>query len=217
MNKNQPLKDIRQSYEHSTLLEEDLLADPIDMARKWLKEAIASPSVPEPNTFTLATSNNERQPSARTLLIKGIEDNGFVFYSNYRSRKGKDLDHNPKAAILFFWQGLQRQIRIEGVISKLDATQSKAYFNSRPRGSQIGAWASPQSDIIPDRAMLDDRVVEIGDTYKDHETIPKPPHWGGYILTPTCFEFWQGRENRLHDRLTYSKNGGEWKVERLAP
>jgi len=217
MKKELPLKDIRQSYQKSSLDEDDLLPDPITMSQKWLKEAIESTAVPEPNTFTLATVNEDGQPSARTLLIKGIEPEGFIFYTNYRSRKGKELDLNPKAAILFFWQGLERQIRIEGKMTKLSTARSKEYFQSRPRGSQIGAWASPQSEVIPDRSILDDRIVEIGGIYKGRKSLPKPPHWGGYILEPHYFEFWQGRANRLHDRLTYSKDNEEWEVNRLAP
>ncbi|MCL4113885.1 UNVERIFIED_CONTAM: hypothetical protein GTU68_028222 [Idotea baltica] len=170
------------------------------MSQKWLEEAIESPAIVEPNTFTLATVSKDGQPSARTLLIKGIEPEGFIFYTNYRSRKG-----------------LERQIRIEGKITKLSTARSKEYFQSRPRGSQIGAWASPQSEVIPDRSILDDRLVEIGAIYKDREALPKPSHWGGYILTPNYFEFWQGRANRLHDRLTYSKDGEGWEVNRLAP
>ncbi len=217
MNKDLPLEDIRQSYEKSSLEEDNLLSDPIAMAQKWFSEAIESPDVLEPNTFTLATVNSDGQPSARTLLIKGIEPEGFLFYTNYRSRKGKELNLNPKAAILFFWQGLERQIRIEGTITKLDTAKSKAYFQSRPRESQVGAWASPQSEVIPDRSTLDDRIEEIGGIYKDSKVLPKPPHWGGYVLTPHYFEFWQGRANRMHDRLTYSKNGETWEINRLAP
>ncbi|MFT4566594.1 MAG: pyridoxamine 5'-phosphate oxidase [Saprospiraceae bacterium] len=217
MNEDLPLEDIRQSYESSTLNKEDLLSDPITMANKWLGEAIGNPDVPEPNTFTLATVDKDGQPSSRTLLIKGIELEGFIFYTNYRSRKGQELNLNPKAAILFFWQGLERQIRIEGAITKLDTAKSKAYFQSRPRESQVGAWASPQSEVIPDRSILDDRVEEIGGIYKDSTVLPKPPHWGGYVLKPHYLEFWQGRANRMHDRLTYTKHGEAWEINRLAP
>ena len=217
MNEELPLEEIRQSYDKSKLEESDLLSDPIAMVRQWFDEAIESPDVLEPNTFTLATVDKDGQPSARILLIKGIEAEGFIFYTNYRSRKGKELSANPKAAILFFWQGLERQIRIEGKITRLDSAQSKEYFQSRPRGSQIGAWASPQSEVIPDRSILEDRKVEIEGIYQDRKVLPKPSNWGGYILTPKYFEFWQGRENRLHDRLTYSKDGDNWDIKRLAP
>ncbi len=211
------LKAMRKSYERSHLLLEHLTDDPQDLMKQWLQAAIEAPEVAEANTFYLATVDEKGQPTVRTILLKGLEMGGLVFYSNYNSRKGREIEQNPKAAILFFWQDLQRQVRIEGKIQKIDPNVSTQYFQSRPRGSQIGAWASPQSQVIPDRDILDNRVHEIETQYQNLEHLPKPPHWGGYILMPHYYEFWQGRANRLHDRFAYTKSGDQWKIERLAP
>lgn len=211
------LRALRVNYERAELELADLCIVPIDLMVDWLQEAIDSEEVAEANIFTLATVNSNHQPSARILLLKGINVDGLTFYTNYKSKKGQQLESNPKAAMLFFWQELERQVRIEGTIEKLDEEVSLAYFKSRPKGSQVGAWASPQSKVIPDRAFLDDRVAELTDVYKEHTALPMPAHWGGYILKPHYFEFWQGRNDRLHDRFAYTLKDGEWQVDRLAP
>lgn len=217
MQDNIPLSDIRQNYSKLKLDIDDLASDPIQMSQFWLQEALQNPSVQEPTAFTLATVSPEGQPAARVLLLKEINDAGFIFFTNYKSRKAAHIDTNPQVAILFFWSALERQIRVEGNIEKIDPEQATRYFQSRPRGSQISAWASPQSEIIPDRTMLDDRALDIASTYKDRDPLPKPPQWGGYIIKPHYFEFWQGRADRLHDRLTYSRQGETWEIHRLAP
>jgi len=212
------LRALRVNYERAELELQDLCIVPIDLMNDWLQEAMDSSEVVEPNVFTLATVNSNNQPSARILLLKGISHDGLVFYTNYKSKKGRQLESNPKGAMLFFWRALERQVRIEGTIEKLEPEASLTYFKSRPKGSQIGAWASPQSEVIPDRAFLDDRVEELSGVYQNHTTLPMPPHWGGYILKPHYFEFWQGRKNRLHDRFAYTwKDDGDWRVNRLAP
>jgi len=208
------VSDLRQSYEKNVLLEETAAASPLDQFSMWFDEALQA-KVPEPNAMTLATVDATGQPSARTVLIKGFDAQGFVFFTNYESRKGHDLQHNPRAALLFFWQPLERQVRIEGVIEKVTPEESDAYFHSRPLGSRLGAWASEQSQPIT-RAELEAREQTFRDRYGDEP--PRPPHWGGYRLVPTLFEFWQGRASRLHDRLRYVPNGqGGWSLDRLSP
>ncbi|OZI59408.1 pyridoxamine 5'-phosphate oxidase [Bordetella genomosp. 4] len=208
------VSDLRQSYEKSVLLEETAAASPLDQFTQWFDEALQA-KVPEPNAMTLATVDSTGQPSARTVLIKGFDARGFVFFTNYESRKGRDLLANPRAALLFFWQPLERQVRIEGVIEKVSAEESDAYFHSRPLGSRLGAWASEQSQPIT-RAELEARERTFRERYGDQP--PRPPHWGGYRLVPTLFEFWQGRASRLHDRLRYLPDGqGGWVIDRLSP
>lgn len=208
------VSDLRQSYEKNILLEETAAASPFDQFSLWFDEALAA-KVPEPNAMTLATVDRHGQPSARTVLIKGFDAHGFVFFTNYESRKGHDLQHNPRAALLFFWQALERQVRIEGVIEKIAPEDSDAYFHSRPLGSRLGAWASEQSQPVT-RAALEAREQMFRDRYGD--APPRPPHWGGYRLVPTVFEFWQGRASRLHDRLRYLPNSqGGWSLDRLSP
>ena len=166
--------------------------------------------------MTLATSSKDGKPSARIVLLKGFDERGFVFFTNYESNKGKALDENPNAALIFFWKEIERQVRIEGVIEKISAAESDEYFFSRPEGSRIGAWASPQSKIIKNRNILEENVQRFSNEFKN--SIPRPPHWGGYRVMPELIEFWQGRSNRLHDRIQYTKTGsGSWKVDRLAP
>lgn len=209
-----PVSDLRQSYEKNVLLEETAAASPIEQFRLWFDEALAA-KVPEPNAMTLATVDSAGQPSARTVLIKGYDAQGFVFFTNYESRKGHDLQANPRAALLFFWQPLERQVRIEGLIEKVAPEASDAYFHSRPLGSRLGAWASEQSQPIT-RAELEAREQTFRDRYGDQP--PRPPHWGGYRLVPTVFEFWQGRPSRLHDRLRYLPDSqGGWIIDRLSP
>ncbi|CAM3917383.1 pyridoxamine 5'-phosphate oxidase [Bordetella tumulicola] len=209
-----PVSDLRQSYEKNVLLEETAAASPIEQFRLWFDEALAA-KVPEPNAMTLATVDSAGQPSARTVLIKGYDARGFVFFTNYASRKGHDLQVNPRAALLFFWQPLERQVRIEGLIEKVAPEESDAYFHSRPLGSRLGAWASEQSQPVT-RAELEAREQTFRDRYGDQP--PRPPHWGGYRLVPTVFEFWQGRPSRLHDRLRYLPDSqGGWIIDRLSP
>lgn len=182
----------------------------------WWDEAVNS-EIDEVNAFTLATATKQGIPSARIVLLKGYDDNGFVFFTNYESHKGKTISENPNAAMVFFWKELERQIRIEGKIEKVSATESDDYFFSRPAGSQVGAWASPQSNVIKNRNEIEENVKKYESRFLA-EPITRPPHWGGYRLTPSLIEFWQGRPNRLHDRLQYAlQENGVWKMERLAP
>ncbi|AZY53584.1 pyridoxamine 5'-phosphate oxidase [Bordetella avium] len=208
------VSDLRQSYERGVLLEQQAAATPIDQFALWFDEAQAA-QVPEPNAMTLATVDASGQPSARIVLIKAFDARGFTFFTNYTSRKGEDLLANPRAALLFFWQALERQVRIEGVVERVSADESDAYFHSRPVGSRIGAWASEQSQPIT-REALEARERDFKARFGD--TPPRPPHWGGYRLVPTYFEFWQGRPSRLHDRLRYRPDGKQgWVMDRLSP
>ena len=209
------IQKMRRSYERGKLEKEDLLANPMDTFTQWLQVAVDE-KVDEANAMALSTVNEEGQPSQRIVLLKGM-DEGLIFYTNYSSKKGKELFGNPKAGMLFFWKELERQVRIQGTIEKVSDEQSKAYFQSRPKGSQLGAWASPQSKIIADRSQLDDRVVELQDIYQNYDKLPRPAHWGGYRLIPNYFEFWQGRKNRLHDRFVYQLEEGNWEISQLAP
>ena len=189
--------------------------NPFIQFTKWY-ESILDSNLNEPTAMMLSTADVNGNPSARIVLLKEIDDSGFVFYTNYRSRKGKDLKGNPKAALTFFWDELRRQIRIEGSIKKISRETSKEYFSSRPRESQIGAWVSAQSSVIPNREILENKFDELDEKFGNEE-IPLPDFWGGYRLIPSYFEFWQGRENRLHDRICYKKDNDEWKIFRIAP
>ncbi len=195
--------------------ESDLLADPLDQFRRWFGFA-ERVWVPMPNACTLATATLDGKPSARMVLLKGVDQGGFVFYTNYESRKGEEIALNPQAVLVFHWPELFRQVRVEGVIEEVAAQESDAYFRSRARGSRIGAWASRQSTVISGRAALAERAREFGAKYPGAE-VPRPPYWGGYRLVPQRIEFWQGRPNRLHDRLCYVREGGSWTVLRLSP
>jgi pyridoxamine 5'-phosphate oxidase len=213
MNKN--IADIRKDYRLHSLDESDIAASPIEQFTRWWDDALKS-ELFEVNAMTLATSTRDGKPSARIVLLKGFDENGFVFYTNYESHKGKELEENPNVALVFFWKEIERQIRIEGTVEKVSATESDAYFSSRPKGSRIGAWASPQSSIIENRNILEQSALQYESKFEN--SIPRPPHWGGYRVMPVKIEFWQGRSNRLHDRIQYTKTpGGSWKAERLAP
>lgn len=191
-------------------------SDPFGQFEAWYRDARAT-SNPDPSAMTLATSTPEGAPSARVVLLKSFDQRGFVFFTNYHSRKGHELMHNPRAALLFHWPELVRQIRIEGITHRVSAEESDAYFRTRPRGSQIGALASDQSRPIENRKVLEERVSELSAELRDQE-VPRPPHWGGYRLVPSALEFWQGRQDRLHDRIRYTRaTGGEWRIERLSP
>ena len=210
------IADIRKDYLKSSLDTASISNDPITQFTLWFDEAQSS-QVPEPNAFTLSTVTEDGRPSARILLLKGVENGKFIFYTNYQSAKGKELEKNPACALTFFWPALERQVRIEGVASKTDFDSSEKYFQSRPRESQIGAWASPQSAIISGREILDERVKEIQKKFDGVEKLPKPNQWGGYEVEPNEIEFWQGRPNRLHDRIVFYKVDEKWEVHRLAP
>ncbi len=207
---------LRRTYALQSLNKSDVSASPFEQFGHWFDEAVSG-QILEPNAMTLATVGEHGRPSARIVLLKGFDQNGFVFFTNYQSRKGQEMATCPNAALLFCWLELERQIRIEGAIEKISRAESEAYFVSRPKGSQIGAWASPQSKIIEDRAVLENKQAELDAQYKQDDVLPLPPHWGGYILRPDYFEFWQGRESRLHDRIAYQKTANDWTIDRLAP
>lgn len=210
------IADIRTNYSKQALTEESVADNPIDQFHEWLEEAISS-EVEEPTAFILSTVNSLGRPSARVLLLKELSSQGFTFFTNYSSRKGQDLAQNPYASITFFWPALERQVRIEGEVSRVPETESDAYFHSRPKGSQIGAWASPQSQEIESRDFLHQADQKYNEQFADAEVIPRPSHWGGYVLQPNRIEFWQGRPNRLHDRILYEQTNGNWQLKRLAP
>ena len=214
MNKN--IADIRKDYQLQTLLETDIAADPFIQFGRWWDDALKS-ELDEVNAMTLATASLTGLPDARIVLLKTFTDAGFVFFTNYSSQKGKELAENPRACLVFFWKELERQVRITGSVSKISEGESDEYFNSRPVGSRIGAWASPQSSVIESREVIEKNIEKVEEQFFGAE-ITRPPHWGGYMVIPTVIEFWQGRTNRLHDRLQYSKmQDGSWKIERLAP
>ncbi len=208
------LADLRKSYMKGSLSEEDVKANPIDQFHIWFDQAQHA-ELPEPNAMTVASVDANGKPSARVVLIKEVTQAGFVFFTNYESRKGQALTANPHAALLFFWPELERQIRIEGSVTKLSAEESDAYFHSRPLDSRIGAWASPQSQVITSRTQLVTKAAEYA--LKFALNPPRPPHWGGFRVKHEVLEFWQGRPSRLHDRIQYVLENGQWKIQRLAP
>jgi pyridoxamine 5'-phosphate oxidase len=208
------LADLRKEYALKTLDEADVDRDPLKQFGVWMVEAIHA-QIPEPTAMTLATADAAGHPSARVVLLKGLDPRGFVFFTNYESRKGLELAANPFAALTFFWKELERQVRIEGTVEKVSAAESSAYYVTRPLGSRVGAWASPQSRAIDNRAWLEKRWTELG--AQQGENPERPPHWGGYRVIPGYLEFWQGRMSRLHDRIAFSRVGDAWKIARLAP
>ncbi len=206
---------LRQSYTQNELLEENVLENPIKQFGKWFKEAL-DVQILEPNAMILSTVSDGK-PHGRVVLLKGFDENGFTFYTNYKSNKGNEVAETPFASLTFFWGDLERQVRIEGSIEKVSGTESDEYYHSRPRGSQIGAWVSNQSSVIAGREVIEQRLTELENEFKDVELIPRPAHWGGYCVNPERIEFWQGRPNRLHDRILFTKVGDDWKIERLSP
>jgi pyridoxamine 5'-phosphate oxidase len=208
------LTALRRDYKHARLDETDIRQEPVEQFRLWLEEALKA-ELDEPYAMTLATVDEAGQPSARIVLLRGADAKGFAFFTNYDSRKGNELAAQDRAALLFFWAPLERQVRVEGRVVRVSDAESDDYFARRPRGSCIGAWASPQSAVIPDRQWLEQRVERYNREHGDN--VPRPPNWGGYRLVPERFEFWQGRESRLHDRLVYNRSADGWTVERLAP
>ncbi len=207
---------LRENYTRAGLLETEVDSDPIVQFAKWFAEA-RSAGLKEPNAMTLATASAEGQPSARIVLLKGLDETGFVFYSNYESQKGRELSRNPHAALVFFWAELERQVRVTGVVERTSRAQSEAYFHSRPRGSQLGASISQQSSVITGRTSLETALGELEAKYAGID-VPLPAFWGGFRVEPSSIEFWQGRPNRLHDRLRYRKDSGnQWALERLSP
>lgn len=210
------IASIRKDYTQQTLNENDVYSDPFNQFTKWWDEAVAS-DIDEVNAMTLATASSDGIPSARIVLLKGYDENGFVFYTNYDSYKAQQVSENPRATLLFFWKELERQVRITGIIEKVSATESDEYFQSRPEGSKIGAWSSPQSHVIESREWLEKKVQETMTKFVG-KPIERPANWGGYRVKPVTVEFWQGRSSRLHDRIQYTLlENGSWQIERLAP
>ena len=207
--------DLRKEYTRSGLLEPDAAPDPIEQFHRWFEEALEA-NLHEPNAMTLATATPDGKPSARIVLLKDFDERGFVFYTNYEGRKARELEQNPNCSLTFYWGELERQVRVEGRAARVPEAESDAYFDSRPRGSRLGAWASEQSRPVESRQALEDRLKELEEKYEEVE-VPRPPFWGGYRVEPQRIEFWQGRENRLHDRLLYTRSNGSWKIERLQP
>jgi pyridoxamine 5'-phosphate oxidase len=212
---NPSIADLRLNYTRQSLLESDIHPDPIQQFQTWFDHAIAA-NLLEPNAMTLATATLNGTPSARIVLLKGIDQRGFVFYTNYNSQKGQELVANPQAALVFLWGELERQVRIEGTVEKIADEETDAYFQSRPHSSQLGAWASAQSCVIPNREVLEQRLANLTQDYQD-KAVPRPLHWGGFRVIPHAIEFWQGRPSRLHDRLRYRLEAGNWIIERLSP
>jgi pyridoxamine 5'-phosphate oxidase len=209
------VSDIRKTYQMGALNESDVLQDAIDQFKRWLEDALKS-DILEPTAMMVATADKHGRPSARMLLLKGVDERGFIFFSNYQSRKAQELLENPQAALVFYWDSLERQVRVEGKVKKVSKEESESYFHSRPHGSQLGAWASQQSTVIKNRDVVEEKIKELSEMYSEG-AVPLPEFWGGYVLEPRVIEFWQGRPNRLHDRLRYTRFEQGWKIERLSP
>ncbi|HEV8554749.1 MAG TPA: pyridoxamine 5'-phosphate oxidase [Casimicrobiaceae bacterium] len=211
------IADLRREYQRAALTEADVDPDPLRQFQRWFHEAVQA-ELPEPTAMTLATVAADGTPAARIVLLKGVDDGGFLFFTNYQSRKGAELAARPAAALLFHWVELERQVRIEGTVSQAAPEESDVYFATRPHLARLGAWASPQSRVIPDRKWLERELAAARERFAAQgERVPRPPHWGGYRVAPTSVEFWQGRASRLHDRLRYQRDGALWRLERLAP
>lgn len=209
------INTLRHDFTRQTLDRKDVHPDPVLQFEKWFKEAVDA-KVNEPNAMCISTVSAEGKPSSRIVLLRNFNREGFVFYTNYNSRKGVEIEKNPHAALLFFWPELERQVRVEGILRKQSAEESDEYFNSRPRESKLGAWSSEQSKPIEDRNILDTAYDAYAKKFPGEE-VTRPPYWGGYVLIPECFEFWQGRASRLHDRMLYVQEGQQWKIQRLSP
>jgi pyridoxamine 5'-phosphate oxidase len=209
------IADIRREYARARLDEKSVSSDPMVEFARWFAEAQEA-QVEEVNAMTLATASGSGAPSARVVLLKAFDARGFVFFTDYRSRKGEEIEANPQAALVFFWSELERQVRITGTVERTSAAESETYFRTRPLGSRLGAWVSHQSRVIPSRVPLETGMREVETRFKDGD-IPLPPHWGGYRVVAETVEFWQGRENRLHDRIRYVREGNGWRIERLSP
>jgi pyridoxamine 5'-phosphate oxidase len=215
MSLNPAIADLRQDYRQASLLESEADPNPIAQFQSWFAAAVAA-QLPEPNAMTIATATPDGIPSARIVLLKDVDDRGFVFFTNYNSHKGQELTANPQAAIVFLWTELERQVRIQGRVEKIAPAESDEYFYSRPPGSRLGAWASNQSEVVARREVLDQQLADLEAKYANQE-IPRPEHWGGFRVMPTMIEFWQGRSSRLHDRLRYRSIDGAWVIDRLSP
>lgn len=210
------ISDLRENYDHGILDEEHVDLNPMKQFHVWFEDA-QNENVLEPNAMILSTINKDGHPASRTLLLKGLEEDRFIFFTNYNSDKAKEIGINPNVSLLFLWKKVQRQVRISGLAKKISKAQSEAYFHSRPKGNQIGAWVSPQSQVIENKQILEERKKSIIEKYREVDKLPLPDFWGGYYLKPETMEFWQGRPDRLHDRLRYTLSGKDWKIERIAP